>query len=323
MTDSRTLWLKAQDRKRTLRSLGIVLAAYAVAFLISLLIGLFIVHDVAEFSGPVMVRLGKLEGEDVRRANEAPVLDTIPETPAPETPSDSVPVTETTSAAPQSASAPKAAPTAQPKTPAAPSKTAPAVPATTSSQAVSPPPPPKPVVIRGSDSGNTYDLSFEAGAGDVGRSFYVPIWVYMPVPYEVSDEIYKAIPDQKGLPGTAEQRKATFARFYVNSGTGRWTLKGGRSPVYDARPEIWVMLEEAGYPVDSADYKADRSLKPVSILFRVSPYRPASGVVLEDVLVEISSGYSDIDEAVLYAFSQAKFRNDGKTSISGRFTYTF
>jgi len=61
----------------------------------------------------------------------------------------------------------------------------------------------------------------------------------------------------------------------------------------------------------------------VEILFKVSA--PGAGRVpeLEDVLLESSSGYSDIDTAVLYGFRKAEFSNSGSDSVSGRFTYRF
>jgi outer membrane biosynthesis protein TonB len=83
------------------------------------------------------------------------------------------------------------------------------------------------------------------------------------------------------------------------------------------------MLEDAGYDVKNAEYKAGKHLRSVEILFKVSSPGTAGMPRLEDVLIESSSGYSDIDAAVLYGFKKAEFSNSGSNSVSGRFTYRF
>ncbi|MDX9958667.1 MAG: hypothetical protein RBT68_09530, partial [Spirochaetia bacterium] len=180
--------------------------------------------------------------------------------------------------------------------------------------------------LRGSEAGNTYDMTIEAVSGTAGRSLYDPIWLYMPLPYELPNAIYAAIPDRAGLPGTAAQRREQFAGVYeLVSGT--WRLKRGplpgSQPAYEARPQIWVMLEDAGYDVSKAEYKTMNRLREIIIVFKVSPYHPVRGVTLESNHIERSSGVSFVDDAVVYAFSKAQFSNSGATSISGRFSYRF
>lgn len=314
MTDTRLTWVRAEDRKRQLLALGIVAAAYVLLFLVFGLFGLLQREELGDFSGPVVVRLGKPEGEDVRRATEEPELPSPPEAQTP--PSPQPPESAPAVAPPSAAAVPKPAPSAAPAVPK------PAAPAQ-APQPAPQPAPPQPVIIRGSETGNTYDIAFEAGAGDVGRNFGPPIWLYMPLPFELSDSLYKAIPDYRGLSDTAAQRRAAFEKIYEKSAQGTWRIKGGRNPGYDARPELWAMLEDAGYPVDKAEYKDGKSLRAVTILFKVSSYRADRGVILEDIHIERSSGYSDIDEAVRYGFTRGEFRNSGSISVNGRFTYRF
>jgi hypothetical protein len=143
------------------------------------------------------------------------------------------------------------------------------------------------------------------------------------VPNEVPASIYDAIPDEMGLAGTAEARRKLFATFYIFEG-GRWRLKGSfRQPDYEHRKSIWIMLEDAGFDVKNADYKKDKVVKPVVVLFKVSAPGPTGKPSLEAVHIESSSGYSNIDDDVLYGFKKAEFSNSGSTSISGRFTYRF
>lgn len=314
MTDARAAWLRDEDRRRSLRALGYVLAAYALALVLALILGLGRTEELGAYSGPVMVRLGRPEGEDVRRSPDLPEpplrqAETLPTPPSPPVPTPSpAPATPPAAAAPA-----RPAPTAQP---------APSAPAAPAAQAAAPP---RPVVLRGSEAGNTYELAFAAGAGVADRNFGPPIWLYMPLPFELSEELLKSVPDFSGanMAGTAAQRRAAFERVYERGPRGSWILRGGVQPGFDARPDLWAALEDAGYPIARAEYKQENVLRPVEILFRVSPYDAAGGVRLEDILIERSSGISHIDEAVRYGFSKGSFSNSGTVPVSGRFTYRF
>lgn len=315
MIDARAAWLRAEDRRRSLRALGYVLAAYTLAFVVALILGLGRIEEFGAYSGPVMVRLGRPEGEDARRSPDLPEPPVVQaETPPPPSPAPPVPAPSPAPAAPPVAAAP-----AQPAPAVRPAPSAPAAPA------VAQPEPPRPVVLRGSEAGNTYELAFAAGAGVADRNFGPPIWLYMPLPFELSDELLNSIPDFSGagMAGTAAQRRAAFERAYERGQAGKWRLKGGVQPGFDARPELWAALEDAGYPIARAEYKQENALRPVEILFRVSPYDAAGGVRLEDILIERSSGISHIDEAVRYGFSRGSFSNSGSVPVSGRFIYRF
>lgn len=314
MTAVRDDWLRTRQRKRAAIAWSSALGVYVLAFAAAALFSLFTVEELADFSGPIVVRLGSPEGMDVPRPSMEPVPAPVAPEPAklleaPESIPAPVPINTT---APAVVPAKPASPTVPKPTPAV---TA-AVP-----QPVTPPAP-VPVVLRGSESGNSYDMTFLSGSGVVGRSLYVPIWLFMQVPNELPAALYDAIPDQPGLPGTAASRKKIFTAWYKQAG-GIWQLKSFRQPDYDTRATLWIMLEDAGYDIKNAEYKHDKHLRPVTVLFKVSAPGPDGKPMLEAVHIESGSGYSTIDEDVLYGFRKAEFSNSGSSSISGRFTYRF
>ncbi|MBU0926819.1 MAG: hypothetical protein KKA67_03665 [Spirochaetes bacterium] len=311
MTAARDEWLRARQRKRAVVSWAAALGAYLVAFAVAAVLSLFYIDDLADYSGPIVVRLGSADGADAARP--------VPEQPAPVSP-ETAAIPETKPESPAPIVPIKPTPTPAPSVPAKAPKPTPSVPAPSPESSL--PPAPAPVVIRGSESGNSYDMTFISGSGVVGRSFYVPIWLFMPVPYDIPGSLYDRIPDQAGLSGTAEARKKVFASHYVQAGD-TWRLKRNAQPDYDIRPTIWIMLEDAGYDVKKADYKDGKSLRPVVVLFKVSAPGPDGKPSLEAVHIESGSGYSTIDDDVLYGFKKAEFSNSGASSISGRFTYRF
>jgi len=315
VTDARTAWIRVRERKRSAISWSAALGFYLVVMAVAALVASFRIEDLADFSGPVIVRLGSPEGVDAPRPVEQPVP--APEPARPVQPEPPVP----TPPQPALASAPKTAPTPKPVPSAA---TTPAAQPAVSQPAVATPPPP--IVIKGSESGNSYDMTIDAGSGRAGRSLYEPINLFMPLPTEVTSDVFNRIPDRIGLPGTAEQRKQEFNKSYALNTKGNWQLKGNKQPDYDLRPSLWTMLEDAGYDLKNAEYKMGKHLRPVVILFKISAATTETrgAPKIEEVIVEGSgSGYSDIDEAVLYGFKKAGFSNSGAISIQGRFTYRF
>jgi hypothetical protein len=296
-----------RERKRLAISWSTALGAWLLALLVAALVSSLAIKELDDYSGPVFVRLGSKEGADVSRPKPKVEPVVVPPDAVP------TPVAASPASAPKPAASPKPALQAKPPTPA----TQPPVGAT------SVVPPPAPVVLRGSENGNSYDMTFDSSSGIAGRSLYIPIVLFMPLPFEVPPSLYDAIPDLAGLPGTSARRRAIFESSYEKRQNGNWQLKRLRQPEYDARPELWTMLEDAGYNLKEAEYKSGKSLRPVEVLFKVSAAGPSGTPRLEDVLMESSSGYSDIDSAVLYGFRKAEFSNSGPTSISGRFTYRF
>lgn len=319
MTTTRDEWIRSRQRRRQALSWSAALGIYLVVMLVMMLFSALSIKDMSDYSGPVIVRLGSPAGVETAR----PVAE----------PQQAQPAAAATPVAPAATATPKAAaPVPVPKPAAKP--TVPGTPATpaaaqqpaaqTATQPATPQPAQPVVVLKGSESGNSYDMTVNGGGGTVGRSLYVPIWLYLPVPYELPASLYDSIPDLRGLPGTAAKRRAAFESHYEKKTDGSWQLKRLRQPDYDARPELWTMLEDAGYNVKSADYKEGKHLRAIGILFTVSAPGPGGKAPsLDDVHLEESSGYSDIDQAVLYGFKKAEFSNSGTSAISGRFTYRF
>jgi outer membrane biosynthesis protein TonB len=342
-------WLRLQDRRRAAVSWSLTAALYAVAFGAALIIGGAEVHELADTVGPVMVRLGRPDG------SESPLASSILTSPPAKIPATATAATAQPLKAPSKTVEvpPKAAalaPPAQPKAAARPEKTAPtkpapAVPSSPSSAAApssSPSPTASspsatkalpgtaaaeataevgPVIAKGSEAGNSYSASVGGSSGQVARSLYIPIYRYMPLPMYVDDRVaVKVLDPASGSFTPLAERTKLFKSNYVKDGDA-WRLK---DPLPLSRREaLWTILEEAGYVVSRADYKAGKVLSPVVLVFTVTPGVGYANPTLTDVRITQSSGYSDIDEAVLYGFKEAVFSSSSKTPTTGKFTYRF
>jgi hypothetical protein len=172
--------------------------------------------------------------------------------------------------------------------------------------------------IRGEEHGNSHETTFDATEGRVGRSLYVPIWTFLPLPKTVENRIYDAIPGD-GFRTSVEQ-KARFRNHYEFE-SGIWKLK--QNAPLDQRQGIWLILEGGKYELSRADYKTGRALSPIQIRFKVGPAQGNRPPVLESVELVESSGDPEIDAAVLFGFRRASFSNDSDRSVTGRFTYRF
>jgi hypothetical protein len=172
----------------------------------------------------------------------------------------------------------------------------------------------------GVEYGNSYELAFETGKGNAGRSFGPPIWMYMPLPPTVFDATYLKIA-ASGF-RSAEENQAAFRAAYEFREDGLWHL--ALSVSIADRPAVWIILQAAGYDPRTAPYR-DRASGPVVISFSVTvddqvTRRPPR---LESVSIATSCGDRELDEAVLYGFTQATFFNRMAESVSGTFTYRF
>jgi hypothetical protein len=176
------------------------------------------------------------------------------------------------------------------------------------------------VSLKGSEQGNSFQTNYETGSGKIGRSLYVPIFLYMPLPKTVSKAVYDAIPPSQDGLRSVEVRKVEFRSFYEATAEG-WRLKTDPQPAQ--RPSLWLMLRDAGYPLAKAEYKSGKTLKPVVLQFEVGPPQAEKGPELLSVIVLSSSGYADLDAAVVFGFRQAAFFNDSQASVTGKFTYWF
>ncbi len=310
-----TPYVRRETVRRNVRSWGGAALLYVVAFLILLVGDLVFPKPVEDAAGPVRVRLGSPTGiEDYRAPTELPEPGTA--APSPETAvAAPAPPTQPAATRPAEPEKPEPKPEATGSAPK-PAETAPA-PATQSQPTRSAPATPveAPNVVKGSEAGNTYEFAFEAGSGVVGRTLYVPIYLYMPLPEDLSAWLLAR------LPQAPDGSASPVLAYYERSGTGMKKRTDVRAPLPE-RPRIWQILKDAGYDLLRADYRL-RNPKPVTIAFTVTAATGSSYPVATGVSVVKSSGYSELDEAVLYGFAQAGFRNSSDRPERGSFTYVF
>lgn len=329
---TRTEWLREQDRKRLALSWLSSALFYVLAAILLVLLGILRIDEVSEYSGPVMIRLGQREGveseprpvespDSTERAPDVESLPPEPSEPAP-APVDAASVSPDPSPSPAPSPAPGAA---VPKPAPAPAPTAPSTPAPAVPQT-----PPAPPVIKGSEMGNSYETTFETSSGTISRSLYEPVWLYMPLPESIDEFIYRGIEARKDrYPDEAERAKATeelkreFEKWYAHSLKYPYPWYSRGEVPLPERPRLWLMLQAAGLDfAKEADYRLRPGLRPVELSFRLTSAATGSPR-LEEVRLVSSSGYPDIDEAVLYGFRQASFSNAADRSVTGRFVYRF
>ena len=351
----REAWLAEQDRRRRREAALYTAAAYALAFLAAWGFGFLRTDELAEFPGAVLVSLdsgdrpgGSPLGRELapERPAEAPAASPAPppqEAKAPAAPAKAAPAPAAAPAAPKAAAAP-----------AAPSSAAGLLPKEQKAAAATPSPQPAPVersapprsfgspiaegtpagvaggsgsvTYRGSEQGNALDTVLGASSGTAGRILYAPIYGYMPLPSRVPASIYEAIPADKAGYFPAEARKKTFLKYYQVEGD---VLRLKEPVKIDQRQGLWLMLEEAGYDLASADYKDAVKNRVVVIEFVLSntKQKDKGGKPEKVELVEVSlvsgSGSAEVDEAVLYGFKKATYFNQNDHAIEGKFSYRF
>jgi len=312
-----------QQKRRTVLSFVSAFLLHLLLFGGALLYSWLFVEDMTEFSGPVLVKLGEPEGADLPLTPEP-----AEETSAPEQPPAAEEVPPPAAEEPESPEAvlpsppeepaekpeppvekPEPSPEAVPEEPAA-------EPADIPEKPVEPQPEPEPVPIKGSEAGNAHETVLATGEGSVGRNIWRPIYLYLPLPRELDVRFVEGV-QASGL-NSAEENRTILLRYYeMNPLNGGYLLS--RSVSFDERPFLWLLLEQAGYDTADAEYKKDRSLRPVIISFTVIP---DTGELM-DVFLKQSSGYGELDEAVLYGFRASEYFNRTNRKIKGRFTYRF
>lgn len=317
----RSEYVAREDRKRQLISLAMTMIIYLFLLAGLWMWGRFVRQELTLNQGPVLIRLGEPEGaEEPPPAQETPEPETPPEK-DPAKPSEPVPD-------PPTAEAPRETPETIPAKPIEEKTVEPPVEEKTRAPAKeAAPAPPEP--IQGSDKGNNYELT--SLGGDIGRNLWVPIAQYMPLPRTIlslpdpggSGDLVSlldlVIEDEFGF-NSAEDNRNILLRFYDKK---RSNLELREPVPLDSRPEIWAILERAGYNLARAEYKDNRTLLPVTINFTVEPPGSSRANVLTQVELIKSSGFDDIDEAVLYAFQQSSYYNGDEKPVKGRFTYRF
>ena len=173
--------------------------------------------------------------------------------------------------------------------------------------------------IHKSEKGSSSDTMLGGSQGTVGHNIYSPIYSSMPLPRVVPASIYNSIPNLIQPPSTviysAEARKKAFATYY-EVGASACRLK--TEVPLDQREPLCQILEDAGYNIAEADYKKNRNLAPVVIVFTITSNNQIKGADIYQ-----SSGDPEIDRAALYGFKRAVFWNKTGETVPGRFTYRF
>ncbi|MDC7220010.1 MAG: hypothetical protein PQJ59_08725 [Spirochaetales bacterium] len=313
-------YVRKENRKRTLVSWGSAFLAYLLLILLYMGWEHLFRKDLNMNQGPVLVRLGEPEG--VETPTPAPKEPEVEEQPPEEPVTPPEPEPE-----PSPVEDPIVEPEAEPTLPD-PVKE-PVVEETPSdTNPVKDAAPALPEPIKGSDAGNNYELNSEGG--EIGRNIWVPIYLYLPLPRYIDAQVKDGNlvyltelvrGDDFGL-YTAEQNRAILLSYYdKKSRTQTLELKG---PVpLDKRPEVWAILERAGYDMRNAEYKNYPGLSSITLNFSVVPSGSSQTNQLVDVDIKKSSNIDEIDEAVLYAFQQSTYYNNTEEPIKGRFTYRF
>ncbi len=315
--------LKVQNR-RTLVSIGLALLIHLLLIGAYLVYDYLFVEDLAEFSGPVLVKLGEPEGQDIPVLPDPEIPEEIPEDrsdPVPPPPAESVesPAEAVSPAAPSRPS-PEGSLPVQPDSESTESTESAAEksvePSVAEDVPVRPQPEtpaePQPVIIEGEDGGNSYEYQFAAEEGLVKRSLSAAIYLYMPLPRIVPDSVYQSIKGESPYEGTSLQD--LFRRYYSHVGS-EWFYEA--EPFTDDIRSLWVALSDAGYDLEKADYK-EAGLNDVVITFTIS-----ENAMLLDARIQKSSSKPEVDEAVLQGFKAASFSNASGREIKGRFTYRF
>lgn len=337
---TRAEYLKRVDRRRIASSLGFALGLYFLAGVFVFVSGLLHLSDLGNVPSTVWVDIGSASdlvkgrsgGGDVPapKSPEAPVpAPVVAKPPTASVPKTATPPSTSTAAAKTASVGSSSAPDSAKSLPAqgatdqggepwipGPRPAGSRVISTTSGSGTSgagesSPASPFVTKVVGNEKGNSLETVLGVGAGKSGRTLYVPIYLYMPLPKIVTDNVAVRV---------SPSRRDLFMRTYKRINE-QWVLSR-EVPVQD-RDEIWLALEEGGYDVAKADYKEGGALKPVTLSFVVTPASPTSQPSLAAVSVTSSSGDPAVDEAVMYGFKRASFFNATDGAISGTFTYRF
>ena len=312
--------LKLQNR-RTLISMAAALLFHLLLVGGFFLYDYFFVEDLAEFSGPVLVKLGEPEGEDIPVLPEPEPPEAAPEEPP--VPVSPPPVEELAArepavpAASVESSPEGTLPADQPTVDDAVDETPSEEPAAAEEAPARPQPEtpsePVPVIIKGEEGGNSYEFQYLGEEGLVSRSLSAEIYLYMPLPREVSMDVYNRMTGESYRTGMSRQK--LFEQSYGNL-NGIWIYEN--NPLPGDVTALWDYLIKAGYDYKNADYKSTGTLQDVVISFTLS-----ENAELLDAKVQKSSGDIRVDDAVLEGFRAASFSNASGRKINGRFTYRF
>ena len=290
------------------------LSAHIAVIVFFMLFKVCSLDSVGDISGPVLIRIGT-------ETPDADIMKAAKET------AETAPNTTQTNTVPKQAQASPTAPAPTPVPKQQAQTTTPAQPKPAEQAAKQPEKPiePQPVSIKGTEAGNSFEIQFIGSNSEVRRSLAVPILLYMPLPNILPASLVASNRD-KVVNGevfaTADKIKAQLLKYY-SLVKGEYQLKGFIQPEFGNRPDIWSILEDNGYDMRNPEYKAGKNLRAIQIRFTVLPSTGKEGAKLVNLKIVISSGYSDIDEAVIFGFMQGAFSNKSKREIDALFTYRF
>lgn len=177
------------------------------------------------------------------------------------------------------------------------------------------PAPPTTSVVKGQENGSSHETVFAAPGAELGRSFFVPVADYLPLPLTLGSEVSARIrKDPEAL--------AFLERYYKGTGSEPFTIKSRVDP--GLRPKIWAALLEKGYDPKKVEYRQPPAkLGPITIKFTIEASIAGAAPRLSGIKLGSSSGNAEVDEAVLYGFQSSGFYNNTDRAMQGTFTYRF
>jgi hypothetical protein len=317
VSEATLTWLKWRERqtlRRRLVSWVVSVVVPLLGFLAAWLAGSLLVLALGDGGQAISVKLGNPDGENTPlsvTSQADPVLNFLAQQAAQTAVIEDLPD-------------PTAIPAAQePKKPE-PLKPAPARPVPDKPQPVveKTPVPPAPAVattvVKGAENGNTAQAVFEGNLKGIRENLHPLISLFMPLPRVLDLSLLDRLqPD--ALNSSEDYRKMILSLYET---VGSQLRLRGQPPVV-GRDYYWVVLLRAGYDASKADYKTERSLKPVTLTFKLTA--PTGGEVphLTEIKLEKSSGDAEIDAIVKTVFEQYRYSNPTNDIVPGKFTYEF
>lgn len=288
----RILFLQTREKRRLIIASLVTIGTIGLVVFGLWLLDALMPRDLAEAAGTMKIRLGLPSAPDLPVQEEQVEVAQAPEPVVPE------PVLEK-EVTPNPSETPKPEEVEPVPVPAVVPKSAP--PATS--------------VVKGQENGNSHETVFAAPGADVGRSFFVPVADYLPLPQAITGVVSSRVKANDDV-------MAFMERYYEETGTGTLHLKTRVDP--GLRPPIWAALRDLGYDPRSVEYRQPPAkLGAISIKFTVEAPLGGAAPRISALRLSASSGNAEVDEAVLYSFQSSSFYNNTDRALQGTFTYRF
>ncbi|MGL1891843.1 MAG: caspase family protein [Spirochaetaceae bacterium] len=176
-----------------------------------------------------------------------------------------------------------------------------------------------PIIQKGKENGNSHETTFQSTSSKVRRVAYFPICQFMPLPSVITIKIYNMIEGDINGIGEKDYNRDFFDKYYIKQGSN-YILNSIVS--YQNRPELWGILDNAGYDVVNAAYKFNKDLKTTIISFELNINSNVINAIKSAEIVS-SCGDKKLDEAILYGFRQSIYSNRSEEVVKGVFKYYF